>query len=672
MADVTGTREDLRVVRSLLPLLWRWKLNLVVQVAASIILVAVVGLGPLLMGSFVGQLAGERSAAGAYSGTGAVLAGIAIVTFVARTARRYLGAIDEARSEGRVQAAALDRLLACPLDEVIARGSVYWQTRVEGDSRRVLSFLPHRIAPLVEPLVVLVVALAMGLWISWPVTLAVVVAQCLAMLPTAWLARRRRQLQSASTELQRSKSVALGQALRTFPLVKLSVAEEYERRRVGSYFDRIGALALWIERRRLADRFLRRAIAVVAPATLAVASLVAFRAGALDVDSTVAVGLYAGAAMRGIRGAANLPHALDRAFDAAHGLRLVLDLPSERTGSERGARPLATIARIETIELQGVWFRYPVLDLAEERLARTAALSRGGRTRRPATPGHGTPGPWVLQGVDLRLEAGSVTAIVGASGMGKSTIVKLLSGLYTPTEGRILVNGIDLARIDPHSYRRAFAAVAHEDFLLDEPLEDNLLYRRRAEGAQPGPVEQEVELGEGARRTTAADVDAIIAALRLERVADRDRCRVAGLLAKFEASGLHEGRMELPRDLVLSAPLSVSAGERQRIAIGRQLLHGARSWFLDEATGNLDGSLEELVLESIRERSDGVLLLISHRLACIRRADVVHVLAEGRIVESGAPEELARRGDEFQRLFRSQLGPAPDSGASRPLLEVRL
>ena len=228
----------------------------------------------------------------------------------------------------------------------------------------------------------------------------------------------------------------------------------------------------------------------------------------------------------------------------------------------------------------------------------------------------------VLRDVDLLIQAGKTTAIVGPSGAGKSTVADLAVGLLRPTEGRVAVDGVTLEGAHIHAWRRRLGYVNQETFLFNETIRENLLLVRRDVS--------EAEIRAALRGASASFVDALPDGLDTV-VGDRG--------------------------------VRLSGGERQRIALARAILRKPTLLLLDEATSALDPENEHVIQTAI-ERMTGQLtiLIIAHRLASVRRADVIYVLERGRVVESGAWDDLVARPDgRFRALCLAQgLSAVPD------------
>jgi subfamily B ATP-binding cassette protein HlyB/CyaB len=231
-------------------------------------------------------------------------------------------------------------------------------------------------------------------------------------------------------------------------------------------------------------------------------------------------------------------------------------------------------------------------------------------------------GPEILHDVSLDIPAGQMIGIVGPSGSGKSTLAKLAQRLYVPESGRVLVDGIDVAQIDPSWLRRQIGVV----------LQDNILFNRS--------VRDTIALAD-----TALPVERVIAAAKL--------------------AGAHDFILKLPDGydtIVGERGGSLSGGQRQRIAIARALVTDPRILIFDEATSALDYESEHIIQQNMAQiaRSRTV-LIIAHRLSTLRMADRIITIEGGRLIEDGTHEELVRASGRYADLHRLQSG-AKDFG----------
>ncbi len=228
----------------------------------------------------------------------------------------------------------------------------------------------------------------------------------------------------------------------------------------------------------------------------------------------------------------------------------------------------------------------------------------------------------VLHGIDLTIAAGERVGLVGPSGAGKSTLVNLLLRFYELEQGRILIDGQDIARVTQESLRSHIAMVTQDTSLLHRSIRDNIRYGK--------PDAGEAEVCEAARRAHALDF--------IEELEDWQGRR--GMDAHVGERGV-----------------KLSGGQRQRVALARVILKNAPILILDEATSALDSEVEAAIQEQLGDLMKGrTVVAIAHRLSTISRMDRLIVLNHGRIVETGAHAELLRRGGTYARLWRRQSG----------------
>jgi subfamily B ATP-binding cassette protein MsbA len=224
-------------------------------------------------------------------------------------------------------------------------------------------------------------------------------------------------------------------------------------------------------------------------------------------------------------------------------------------------------------------------------------------------------GQWVLRGFDLHLPQGSTVALVGASGAGKSTAVQLIPRFFDVQEGAVWIGDHDVRNLTLASLRAQIGLVTQEPFLFDDTVRTNIVCGRQ--GISDGAVEA---------AATAAAADEFI----------RD------LPAGYDT-------------LIGEGGIKLSGGQRQRLAIARAVLRDPPFLLLDEATSALDPEAEALIQRALeRLTRDRTTLVIAHRLATIRRADVIAVLADGRIAEIGDHDQLVAMGGLYRRMVEMQ------------------
>jgi subfamily B ATP-binding cassette protein MsbA len=221
----------------------------------------------------------------------------------------------------------------------------------------------------------------------------------------------------------------------------------------------------------------------------------------------------------------------------------------------------------------------------------------------------------VVRNISFLAASGSVTALVGTSGSGKTTIAGLAASFLNPQSGKITVDGVDLATISLDSYRSQLGVVLQDDFLFEGTIRENILFPR------PNATEEQLQQA-------------------------------------VHAAHVHEftNRFELGLDTVIGERgVKLSGGQRQRIAIARAVLANPRILVLDEATSNLDTESESFIQESLRSLMKGrTTFVIAHRLSTIRQANQILVVEGGKIVERGTHEELIDRKGRYFELYTYQ------------------
>jgi len=267
------------------------------------------------------------------------------------------------------------------------------------------------------------------------------------------------------------------------------------------------------------------------------------------------------------------------------------------------------------------------LDRTGEIMSELEENKSPGRTEK-MPPIHGTvrfedvefaydPDKPVLHGVSFVAEPGSVTALVGSSGSGKSTMISLLCAFHTPSKGRVLVDNVDLAHVDLNTFRSQLGVVLQDSFLFDGTIRENILFSR------PDATEEQFLF---ACRTARVDEFA-------ERFPDA-----------YDT-------------VVGERGVKLSGGQRQRLSIARALLAEPRILILDEATSSLDSESEAMIQAGLNQLMQGrTTFVIAHRLSTIRRADQILVVEQGCIVERGNHAELFAMGGRYYDLYTRQHG----------------
>ncbi|MDW8345029.1 MAG: ABC transporter transmembrane domain-containing protein [Verrucomicrobiae bacterium] len=416
---------------------------------------------------------------------------------------------------------------------------------------------------------------------DWRLTMAAVVLLPLALVPVVVYGRRIRRSSRAGQEQQASLVSVLQEALQGRRVIQAFGAEERERADFAEVNRRVFRERMRIVRARALSGPL---IEMLAGLGAAAVFAYAYATGA-PASNLVAVALGLFMMYEPVKRLSGVHLQLQESVTGAERVFAVLDrAPTVR--ERPGARELARFSR--ELRLEDVSFRYEEAS--------------------------------VLDRVNLVIPAGTVTAIVGASGAGKSTLFHLLVRFFDPTEGRILLDGVDLRDATLRSVRAQFGLVTQETFLFHDTVAANIAYGR--------PTATRAEIEAAARRAHA-----------------------------------HEFIEALPQgyDTVIGdLGVKLSGGQRQRLALARAILADAPILLLDEATSALDSESERQVQAALDELMWGgqrgrlTMLVIAHRLATVQRADRIVVLERGRVVEEGRHEELVKRDGVYRRLYELQ------------------
>ncbi len=486
----------------------------------------------------------------------------------------------------RIRQRVFHRVLHAPMEWVWQAGTSDTMSRIVNDSSRLARGFTTLMGKAVREVLMGVAYVAWAFIIDWKLCLIFLVG----VIPIAVCIKQfGKRIRRASKYALRRYGLMIGamqESMQAAPVVRTHNAEGYERRR----FYRINRELYDQEMKaRTAKALSSPVIELIAMVGVIVVTLVAayyvFHGDAAP-GQMLGVLMSLGLAGASIKPLANLNNDLQESAAGAVRLKETLDSPAETHGRADRVLPALPPHR-QSVSFENVTYTYP-----------------------------GTDEP-ALRGFDLDVPHGQTVAIVGPNGSGKSTTLSLLPRLIQPSQGRVLIDGHDLAGVSLRSLRRQLAIVTQHTVVFEGTVADNIAYGRRH-----APREQIVE---AARQAHAHEF--------IEQLPH-------GYDTKLGESGT-----------------GLSGGQKQRLCIARAILRDPRILILDEATSQIDTQSEAKIHAAMKTITQGrTTFIIAHRLSTVVDADRIVVLADGRIVDTGKHHELLERCELYQTLVRHQLG----------------
>ena len=439
--------------------------------------------------------------------------------------------------------------------------------------------------------------------LSWQITVASLILVPLFLLPARFMGRRLQGLTREQMGLNAQMSSQMTERFNVSGalLVKLFGRPDDEARSFSGKAERVRDIGVRIA---MANRWFFTALTLVA----ALATAITYGLGGnLVIDGAITLGtlLALVALLAQLYGPLTaLSNVRVDVMTALVSFERVFEVLNLSPLVKEPADPKHLPAGGLSIDFDHVDFTYPTA--AEVSLASLESVAR------EESAGAGDP---VLYDVSFHAAPGTLTALVGPSGAGKSTITSLLTRLYDPSGGQVLLGGVDLRDLSSSDLRAAVGVVTQDAHLFHETIGDNLRY------ARPDATDDEM----------------------------RAACQSAQIMNLIE---------QLPdgfKTVVGDRGYRLSGGEKQRIALARLFLKAPRVVVLDEATAHLDSESERLVQLALDTALEGrTSVVIAHRLSTIRRADQILVVVDGRVVQRGTHEELLAAGGMYETLYRTQ------------------
>jgi len=470
------------------------------------------------------------------------------------------------------------------------------------------------LSSVVSNVVGLILVLATMLYLSWQITLGALVLTPLFLLPARWVGRRLQVITREAMQLNAGMGTTMTERFNVSGalLVKLFGRLPDES---AAFSDKAGQVRdIGIKQAMYGRVFFTSLVLVSSLAT----ALVYGVGGVLAIDGTITVGtLVALTALLGrlygpLTALSNVQVDVMTALVSFERVFEVLDLPPMID-----EKPEADVLRrgATSVELRDVSFRYPSADeVSLASLESVAVLDQA-------------PSQQVLHDVSFTVPAGTMTALVGPSGAGKTTITSLVGRLYDTVEGEVLVGGRDVRDVTLASLHEVVGVVTQDAHMFHETIRSNLLY------ARPQATDEE-----------------LFDALRAAQIWDLVASLPDGLDTTVGDRGYR-----------------LSGGEKQRLALARLLLKAPDVVVLDEATAHLDSESEVAVQRALKIALEGrTSLVIAHRLSTVRDADQILVVADGRVVERGRHTQLLSAGGLYAELYETQFA-SQESSTGTPV-----
>ncbi|MCP5149860.1 MAG: lipid A export permease/ATP-binding protein MsbA [Chromatiales bacterium] len=578
-----------RLLRQILPY-WR---AFTVSLVSMVILAATEPALPALLQQVVGGFENKD-----VSGI-PMLAGLLVALFFVRGVSAFGSAQALAHVAGHLvqdlREAMFERLLSVPARFYDARQSGELISKVTYDAAQVSDAGTQVLTVVVRDSLAIVGLLGWMIWLDWQLSLVALAVAPVVVLIVQYFSRRLRRMSSSLQRTMGEVTHVVDEAIAGERVVRTFGAQAYEKRRFRDVATRARRFQVKFSAAAAGNAPIAQFVTALALAAILVIAAHRYTEGAITLAGFVSFFTAMGMLFSPLKRLTGITGKLQRGIAAAESIFDLIDQPAE---PDNGT---VTLERARgRLAFENVSFSYP------------------------------TGNAPALAGIDLVVQPGETIALVGPSGSGKSTLAGLIARFYEPSDGRILIDGIDLRDATLTSLRAQLALVSQDIVLFDDTVAANIAYGRLAEYSRD-------QIADAARAAHAMDF--------ILKLPD-------GL-----ESAVGEGGSRL------------SGGQRQRIAIARAFLKDAPILVLDEATSALDNASERHVQAALEQLRRGrTTVVIAHRLSSVENADRIVLMDQGRIVDVGTHHALLERSPLYAGLYRFQFARQHEA---RPAAEMR-
>ena len=564
-----------------LPALQRYRSTLLLVLGSSFVVQLFTLANPLLIQVIIDKVIAQRSL-DTLQVLGIALVAVTIFEGLLGSLRTFMFADTTNRIDMRLGAEVIDHLLRLPVGYFDRRPVGELGTRV-AELEKIRNFLTGEALTTVIDAAFSVIYIAVMAFYSWLLTLiALIVVPIQVVITLVGAPLFRRQFRQAAEENARTQS-HLVEVLTGIQTVKAQNVEMVSRwkwqERYAKYIDRSYEKTITGTALNQTGQVLQKLSQLMV--LWVGASLVLD--GQLTLGQLIAFRIISGYVTQPLLRLSTIWQRIQELRVSFERLADIVDTPEESTELDKGKIPLPPLRG--QVSFEGLQFRF------------------------------GTGKPQVLKNIDLEIPAGTFVGVVGQSGSGKSTLMKLLPRLYSPQEGRILIDGYDIDKVELYSLRRQIGIVPQDPLLFSGSVSNNI--------ALTDPNASGEEIARAAQIACAHEF-------------------IMGLSSGYSTELGERGA-------------SLSGGQRQRLAIARTLLANPKLLVMDEATSALDYDTERRVCQNLRESLSGcTVFFVTHRLSTIRNADKIVMMHQGAIVEVGSHEELVALKGRYYALLRQQ------------------